>query len=263
MTKAKRALVALLGVMVGWGNSIPVSAAPAESFDKPVRKALVSLGRSPTLMPNDPTQIQLSCFYYPAFLVKQLDDPGQKGTQWVTIDPVPDGRFPACRESHSPTERFLAKDGWWFIGVKGSLLFFEAPDGTSGGMPVRVLDLKTGTKIFEDSVWWKSHLEFVPTPDGKIALKYLRLVEGDCSIPKDAMSCWSKFRDHYGLALAAVPNCTGYRRKGDKEWVVGDAGVPPEEISVPSAIAYPVVVVLFPRPLIRAVSGQVTCNPVE
>ena len=263
MTKVKEAVVSLLGVAVVLGNSISASAALSESYDKPDRKTVVNLGWSPYLMPNHPARIQLSCFYYPAFMVKQLDEPGQKGTQWVTIDPVLNGHFPTCRQSHSPTERSFAKDGWFFIGAKGSLLFFEAADGTSGGMPFRILDMKTGKKIFEDSVWWKGHLEFAPTTDGKITLRYPRLVEGDCSIPKNGIDCWSKFRRHYGLALATVPKCTGYRHEGDKEWVVGDKSVPPVEIDTASAIAYPVVVELFPRPSIRAVLGPVKCSPVE
>jgi hypothetical protein len=65
------------------------------------------------------------------------------------------------------------------------------------------------------------------------------------------------------LALAAVPNCTGYRHEEEKEWVVGDKSVPPEEIRTPSAIAYLVVVELFPRPSIRAVPGPVKCSAVE
>jgi hypothetical protein len=77
------------------------------------------------------------------------------------------------------------------------------------------------------------------------------------------MSCWSKFGRHYGLALATVPKCMGYRHEGDKEWVVGDEGVPPADIKTPSVIAYRVVADLFPRPSIRAVPGAVKCYPVE
>jgi hypothetical protein len=59
------------------GNSTSASVGLTESFDKPVRKATVNLGRSPYLMRNDPRPIQLSCFYYPDFIVKELDNPGQ------------------------------------------------------------------------------------------------------------------------------------------------------------------------------------------
>jgi len=263
MTKVKKAIVALLGVTVVLGNSTSAAAAVTESFDKPVRKTVVNLGRSPYLMPNSPSRIQLSCFYYKDFMVKELDDPGLKGVRWVTVTPVINEEAPACRLAHSSTERFMAKEWWGFIGVKGSFLFLEAADGDNGGMPFRILDLKTGRKIFEDSAWWDGHLEFVHTTDGTLSLRYLRVVGGDCSIPKDGMSCWSKFRRRYGLPIAEVPKCEGYRVEGEKEWVVGDEGVAPAEINTPSAIAYPVVVKLFPRPTIRAVPGPVKCTPVE
>jgi hypothetical protein len=264
MTKVKKAVVALLGVTVVLGNSASGSVGPAESFDKPVRKTVVNLGRSPYVMPNNPARIQLSCFYYPDFMVKELDNPGLKGTLWVTITPVINGDAPKCRLAHASTERFIAKDGSFFEGAKGALLFLGAQEGDeNAGMPFRILDMSTRKKLFEDSAYWDGHLEFVHASDGSMSLRYLRVVGGDCSIPKDGMSCWTKFRRHYGLGLAIVPTCTGYRHEGDKEWVVGDEGVPPEDIKTPSAIAYPVMVKLFPRPSIRAVPGPVKCSPVE
>ena len=154
----------------------------------------------------------------------------------------------------------MTKDGWFFEGVKGALLFLEASEGDeNAGMPFRVLDMKTGQKVFEDSARGGGHLAFAHASDGNMSLRYFRRVGGDCSLAQDGMSCWSKFRRHYGLALATVPKCRGYRHEGEKEWVVGDKGVPPEEINTPSAIDYPVVVELLPRPSIRAVPGPVQC----
>jgi hypothetical protein len=253
----------LFVVCVVLGSSA-LAIASAESFDKPIRKTVVNLGRSPYLMPNNSARIQLSCFYYPNFMVKELNNPGLKGVRWVTVTPVIKDEVPVCRLGHGLRERFMAKAWWSFEGAKQSLLFLRAADGDgNGGMPFRVMDLKTGKKIFEDSSWWNDQLEFVPVPNGKVAIRYLRVVGGDCSIAKDGMSCWSKFRSHYGLAIETVPKCTGYRHEGDKEWVVGDEGVPPDDLKTPSAIAYPVMVYLFPRPSISAVLGPVKCTPVQ
>jgi hypothetical protein len=264
MMKLQRAIIALLGVTVVLGNSTTASVALTESFDKPVRTTIVNLGRSPYLMPNNPARIQLSCYYYQNFMVKVLNNPGLKGVRWVTVTPVINEDAPACRLAHTSKERIMAKAWWSFEGVKGSLLVLEAADGDgNGGMPFRILDLETGKKLFEDSAWWNGHLTFVHTTDEPESLRYLRVVGGDCSIPKDGMNCWSKFRRRYGLVIATVPKCTGYRHEGEKEWVVGDDGVRPEEIDTSSAIAYPVVVKLFPRPSIRAVPGSVKCNPVQ
>jgi hypothetical protein len=263
MLRENRICEALFFIALVLGISALSSIASAESFDKPVRKTVVNLGWSPALMPDNRRRIQLTCFYYPTFMVKQMIDPGEKGPQWVTIADIPDGRVPTCRRAHDPAERFIDEGLWFFAGAKRSLVFMVAADGSSGGMPFRILDSKTGKKVFEDSEWWKDHLKFVTKPDGKVAIKYLRLVEGDCSLPKDGMSCWNKFRQQYGLADDKVPGCTGYRHEGEKEWVVGDAGERPEPITTASAIAYPVVLEFFPRPSIRAVPGPVKCSPVE
>jgi len=263
MFRETPASTALLVIAIVLGNLASGFVASAESFDQPVRKTVVDLGPSSYLMPKNPSRIQLFCFYYADFMVKELNNPGLKGVRWVTLTPVINGGLPACRPANAFAERFMAKGWWGFEGVKGPLLFLESADGDdNGGMPFRVLDMKTGTKIFEDSAWWNGHLEFDRASDGSISLRYLRVVGGDCSIPKDGMSCWTKFRKHYDLLPATVPVCAGYRHEGDKEWVVGDPGVPPEEITTPSAIAYPVAVEIFPQPSIKAISGPVTCTPV-
>ena len=111
------------------------------------------------------------------------------------------------------------------MGVKGSLLFLGAADGSSGGMPFRILDLKTGKKIFEDSTGGIGHLEFMHSSDGSMSLRYLRRVGGDCSIPKGGASCRTKFMEKFALPLATAPKCTGYE---------GEKPVPPEEEQTPS-----------------------------
>jgi hypothetical protein len=184
-------------------------------------------------------------------MVKELDDDGLKGTRWVTIVPVANGHVSACRMSHGSTERFIAKEWWSFIGVKGPLLFLEAADGDDNqGMPFRVLDWKSGNKIFEDSAWGVG-LVFVHNPDGKISLSYLRVVGEDCSIPKGGASCWNRFRENFGLPPADEPKCTNY---------LGEQTLTAADTQSRSVIAYPVEVELFPRPSIKAVPGPVKCS---
>ncbi|MGH9561849.1 MAG: hypothetical protein ACRD3S_10375, partial [Terracidiphilus sp.] len=54
-----------------FGCSVLSVLARADSFDTPVRKASVDLGPSRNLMPGDPQHVQLSCSYYPGFMVKE------------------------------------------------------------------------------------------------------------------------------------------------------------------------------------------------
>ena len=249
LTKAMLATAVLLG-------SLPFRAvAHAESFDRPLQQKVVDLGQSPELRAGVDSHIRLECFYYPTFVIRQMNDPGIKGTLWVTIAPVLKEHLSACRRSHDPTERFRFKDGWFFAGAKGSLLFFEASDGNDGGTPFRILDWKTGKKVFEDSVALPDlRFDFTYAPDSRISLRYKRVVRGDCSIPKDGMSCWSKFSKQLGLPLATKPKCVGYE---------GEEPVPHQDEDTESAITYPVAVELLPRPSIEAVSGPVTCRPVD
>jgi hypothetical protein len=55
----------------------------------------------------------------------ERDDPGEK----VVSDPV----------------------AGYFLGAKGSLAFFQAPDGFNGGMPFVVIDTASMKKLFDDS----------------------------------------------------------------------------------------------------------------
>jgi len=253
MVRRNPVRLALLVVAVVLGNLALGSLAFAESFDEPLRKSVVDLGRSPYLLPTSPSQIELFCYYYPAFMIKQLNDPGLKGTRWVTIVPILNGHVPACSRSHGSAERFIEKEWWTFIGVKGSLLFLEAADGEDGGMPFRILDLKTGKKIFEDSVWGDGHFEFADTFDGEMSLRYLRTVREDCSITWGGTSCWNKFREKWGLPPATAPKCTNFEGKP----------VPVEEKETPTAVVYPVAVELFPRSSIKAVPGPVKCMEID
>jgi hypothetical protein len=143
-------------------------------------------------------------------------------------------------------------DGY-FGGVKRDLVFLYASDGTDGGLPFTAFDSKTQAKIYRDSVSLPdSHgelydLDFVQASDKQITLRYLRVVSGTCSVPKDGSACWTKFKKQTGLRLAPMPKCSDYPGK--------EAG------KAPSVIAYPVEVSLFPKPSITALANPVKCWP--
>jgi hypothetical protein len=220
-------------------------------------------------MPNNPDGIHLTCFYYPGFLVKQMVDPGLKGSMWVTLLPIADGHRPACRSSPDSGEWSLADDGWYFVGAKGTLCFLEASDGEDGAMLTRVVDTTIRKKIFEDSVsFWHLHrlktpMEFSRTVDGALLMRYRRGVEVTCSIVKDGDPCWEKIRKQFGLKSAPVPKCNGYRQPGQREWKLGNVGIPPADERTPSAIAYPVEVTFSGDLSAKVVSGPVWCSAAE
>ena len=265
MNNKRLMLMALLVITA----TLLTAGACAEAFDKPIRTTVVKLGRSSYLMPNNPDRIHLTCFYYPGFLVKQMVDPGLKGSMWVTLLPIADEHRPACRSSHDSGEWSLADDGWYFVGAKGMFCFLEASDGENGAMLTRVVDTTTRKKMFEDSVsFWhlrrlKKPMEFWRTASGALLMRYRRSVEGRCSIVRDGNACWDKIRNQFGLMNAPIPKCSGYRQRGEREWKVGDDGVPAEDERTASAIVYPVEVTISAQPTIKVVGGPVWCSAVD
>jgi hypothetical protein len=235
------------------------AAAHAESFDKPLEQKVVDLGRSKNLMPDSKEQIQLTCSYYPHFMVKELGDPGLKGSVFVSITPTDPRQLPPCTRTHGPEEEVIAaqdQSHWFgrFGGVKRNLIFLYAADGdVDGGIRFAAFDPKTTKKVFEDSVKLSeggdNDLHFAPSSDTQITLLYSRVVMGDCSVPAGGNTCWSRIEQKAGLKDAPLPRCTDYEG--------AEAG------KTPSAIAYPVEVSLFPKPSIRALANPVKCWPMQ
>jgi hypothetical protein len=123
----------LLGAVIALGMTISNSAAYAEPFDKPLQKKVLDLGRSPELMPNAKMHVMLTCFYYPNFMVKELNDPGNKGALWIAIVPVHPGHISGCTRTHGTGEKLFKDWDGYFGGVKHDLVFLYDSDGTNGG----------------------------------------------------------------------------------------------------------------------------------
>src|SRR5580658_3881027 len=102
MIREKVRAVLLLGAVSVLGATISGSAANAEPFDKPLQKKVMDLGQSPHLMPNDDRHIKLTCSYYPNFMVKELNDPGNKGALWIALVPAKPGHISGCTRTHGP-----------------------------------------------------------------------------------------------------------------------------------------------------------------
>ena len=254
MIREKARAVLLLGAVFVLGTTISGSAANAEPFDKPLQKKVVDLGQSPELRSSANNHIKVTCAYYPNFMVKELNDPGNKGALWIALVPAKPGHISGCTRTHGPEEKVFKDWDGYFGGVKRDLVFLYASDGTNRGLPFTAFDSKTQAKVFQysvsllDSHGERNHeLDFVQASDKQITLRYLRVFSGNCSVPKDGSACWSKFKEQTGLKLAPMPKCSDYP--------VENAG------REPSVIAYPVEVSLFPKPSIKAIGNPVRCYP--
>jgi hypothetical protein len=256
MVREKVLAILRLGAAIVLGMTMSSTGANAEPFDKPLQEKVVDFGRSPGLMPNDDRHIKLTCSYYPNFMVKELNDPGNKGALLIALVPVRPGHSTGCTRRRSPGERVFKDWDGYFGGVKRDLVFLYDSDGTNGGLPFTAFDSKTQAKVFRDSVTLlDSHgqlhheIDFVQASDTQMTLRYLRVVTGTCSVPKDGSACWSKFKEQLGLPHAPMPKCIGFE------------GADPGDAE--SVIAYPVEASLFPKPSIRAIGNPVRCSSVD
>lgn len=256
MNATARALLLAVSIAASYGR--------AESFDTPLHKTVLDLGRSQYLMSNDNRHVTVTCSYYSHFMVKEKNDPGVKGAELIALSPVLPGSRPKCLEALQPNEKefaqwsdedkkFVTWNGY-FAGVKRDLIFLEWPDGDdNSGIPFAAFQSDAKTILFEDSVTLlaggRRDINFLPAPGNQIVLRYLRVTNANCSIPKSSESCWKKLQEQTGLLHSPIPKCSDY--KGN------EAG------KVPSVIAYPVEVSLYPKPSMHAVGGPVRCYPQE
>jgi hypothetical protein len=234
-----------------------------DSLDKPTRTEVVDLGPSPTNLPGQRLRVRLTCFFYPGFMVKEVYEEMNKGMTSEVVVPLTKGTLPHCTQSSVPGEMSLGKPDWEndaFVGAKGNLLFFEWVDGNNRGRPFSILDATSGKLVYEDVAYdpriWRKRLEVHPfdrlrvitAQDGSMSLKYLHVEAYDCDLnaPTERSTCWEKIRVQADLKNRQIPVCSDYERIHSQYW---------------SAVAYPVEVLLRPRPRRRTIAGPVGCWP--
>jgi hypothetical protein len=231
--------------------SVPMLSQFDEPFDKPVKKTVVNLGRSQYLMPESDQRVKLTCSYYPNFTVKEVNDPGWKGSKMLVVVPTSFAQSPECNRKRVPGDHLLRGGDSYFGGVKGDLVFLTDFDSTDGGMLFTVFDSKTGSKVFQDQAAFREHsgerseIDFVRASGEQLTLRYMRVFAGDCSVAKDGIACWNKIRQRAGLVHAPMPACK------DSE--------PPD--GAPSAIGYPVEVTFIPMPSVKVLGNPSWCWP--
>lgn len=239
------------------------SAKSEDSFDAPLKKEVVDRGFSPYYDPRSNRRNELSCYFYSSFMVKQYDE-GQKGSEWLAIAPGEGRTRPPCALSHGSGEKVIVYPEWsgYFMGAKSRLVFFRAADGINAGMPFVVYDSQTGAKLFEEDSYHDTsifnmkkvesspfnHMRIFEGKNGQFSLKYLRVEEANCDLNSEKSPCWESVRKRLELQNTEMPVCTGYKGIATR-WE--------------SAVAYPVEVTLFPKPVLKTIAGPVRCWPVD
>lgn len=248
-------LFGLLLLVAGSLYAQPDRANLNEGFDNPLKKTVVDLGPSPFYPTSRNVRKKLTCFYYPIFTVKEYDE-GEKGAEWLSVVP---SAHAACTRTHSKDEKVYVDPEWsgYFWGAKDAVVFFDASDGTDGGLPFAVFDVRIRRKLFEDSslldyyqqtLHIKNEFRITSGADHIPLLAYLRVVRAGCDLETEQADCWNKVRAKFGITQTEIPVCTGYgQAEGIRE----------------SAVVYPVSVLLTDSPQVKAVDGPVFCWPTD
>lgn len=249
-------------------NSLAWSA----SFDQPVFKKTVDLGPSPARTGD---HAKVTCYFFRHFMVKEVDM-GEKGAERLAIVPIDKTFGHICTRRHDPGEKEISSDGWsgYFKGVKGDLVFFDADDGWNGGLGFAIYNAKTAGKIFDDVALGPLELT---ERDSLLLLRYTRVADGGCVMPKDSAACWEKISKKLGLAEQKPPDCQAGYDKSAKELAKGRCQAQnadnteclakelplaqSQAADASSVIVYPVELVLDPAPQLHAVKGELRCWP--
>ena len=218
-------------------------AAHADGFDKPVRKTVVDLGPSPD-QPDFPNlHIHLSCFYYPLFTVKELDDDGNKGALSISVLRVEEVKAPRCTRALRAGERAIPDHPGYFWGVKGRLVFTIDDDGDGEGQFFSIYDAITLNKTFRDALRFTTKPNFYRASNDQLAMRYQRIFFAKCSLMKNGAACWRTVVEQTGLRKGLMPKCSGYD----------------DDVGDPSLVAFPVEIALHPEPVRKVLAGPVLC----
>jgi hypothetical protein len=242
-------------------------------FDKPLREIHTPLPGDPY---NPQAKPMLSCFYYPNFMVKQIDL-GEKGAEQISILPywIKDNKEPPCLRANATDEMVINSRALlgYFEGVKNDFVFLESAEGPAGGLFFGVFNAVEASKVFVDAAkWTKNSAEFTSLVvlnypkddndnDSALELHYRRMYRAPCSLRADEKNCWSLIRKITGLTEVSPPNCAAAYEAMEKEYP-GDAKGWKTD---PSVITYDVEVVLDSGVALRVtpVSKAMECYPAE
>lgn len=202
----------------------PIIEKPPTLFDQPLSEKRLSLPRNTDFAEQ---KIEVACFYYPGFMVKEQVDTNNKGAVKLTIAPLSTASTPPiCQSAAAADEKIIAgnsnfnQDVWngYFMGTKGPYVFFSADDGNLiSGMNFAIFDSKDAKRLFTDG--FSNHpgrIETIQLSPTGLHLRYQRAYKLPCSPnTKDSATnlCQARIKKETGLRL--FPSCARKYQEGD------------------------------------------------
>jgi hypothetical protein len=133
---------------------------------------------------------ELRCSFYKDLMVREAgtDTPAPGGAELFLTA----GQTPAlCSVDPSPAGELTMKTaGYSFIGRKGSFLFFRHAN-PNGSVPFMIADAVDGRVIYNDSKLGDG-FQSISLTKHSVHLRYIRGVNGSCSLYKEGPACWAK-----------------------------------------------------------------------
>jgi len=186
---------------------LAASSFAGKPFDAPLKTRHVELEADPQ---NPNVRRRVSCFYYRSVVVKQVDY-GEVGAQRLALLPVLSGNATPCRENQESYEYVIPSDSWsgYSGGAKAEYAFFDAPDGSNGGLGFMVLRVSDRKQLFEDTA--RNGMRAIEIINGGIKLRYERVYPGNCSAITGGSACRESLSRDTGVSTASLSLCAaGY-----------------------------------------------------
>ena len=249
------------------------------AFDAPLHTERVALTVPQT---EGAAKGRLTCFYFDGVRVKQLDL-GEVGAAELAILPLKTGAEAApCRRETAAGEIVIPSEQWggYFKAVRSGYVFFDAEDGTNGGLGFAVFDGSTGRKLFEDVA--VGEIRTSAADGAAVTLRYRRALTADCSVRAQREKCWGRIAAQLtGTEQVRPPDCTSGYRKAKAEMARARCEAPPGRgkgcfaaemkrldqqhwNEAPSVIAYNVAVQIERSGhVMHATGGTMSCWPAD
>jgi hypothetical protein len=202
-----RMLMVLLAPLL-LAPSLPAAAAdePDTGFDRRIAVEHVDLGPSET-SPDQRSEVR--CHYYPDLMVKEIDL-REVGDAQLSLLRYRDVR-PPCRRDTLPGEQVIGDDAWhgYFDGVTHGLVVFSAEDGVNGALGFALFRPGEDRPLYTSAAFGARH--FAAAAGGTVQLRFVRMVEAKCSVPRDGAACIAAIAAATKVAPVTASMCTeGY-----------------------------------------------------
>jgi hypothetical protein len=261
--------------LLGTGLGLPERAVAQSLYDRPLEIRHVSL-KPDSLNPQ--VKRDVSCFTYPHFVVKQVDL-GEVGADRLSIIPAAPGITSPCRRAKERNEYVIPSDSWsgYFDGVKSDYAFFNAADGTNGGLGFMVFRVSDRKKLFEDTA--EKGIRSIEINDRTLKLRYQRVFASRCSVVTGGSACRDIVAMEAGVASESLSSCPNSYQAAKEEMARMRCEVQPVEDGVcidkelkrineqkwddaPTVIVYEVEADLSgAKPVIKLLSDALVCRP--